>query len=132
MKNLLFNYSLFISILLSFSVITSCEQKPGKENPYKLDIVSEINDYKIIIEENPDKELVDLEMFIPGISLDIRYATENNFTGEIIYKAAKAYVRKPVAGALKKVQEELKYMGFALKVFDAYRPYTATMKFYKV
>lgn len=80
----------------------------------------------------PDKELIDLEKFIPGINLDIRYATTNNFTKEQIYTLPKAFARKPVAVALKKVQEELRKQGLALKIFDAYRPYRATVKFYEV
>lgn len=84
------------------------------------------------VEVNPDKELVDLEAFIPGIVLDIRYATTNNFTGEKIYNLAKAYARKPVAEALKKAQSEFRKSGIGIKIFDAYRPYAATVKFYEV
>lgn len=81
---------------------------------------------------DPKKELVDLEKFIPGIVLDIRYATTNNFTGEQIYKQAKAYARKPVAEAVKRAQAELANQGLGIKIFDAYRPYAATVKFYEV
>lgn len=81
---------------------------------------------------HPEKELVDLENVIPGLVLDIRYATADNFTGERIYDRAKAYARRPVAEALKKVQEALKVQGLAVKIFDAYRPYSATVKFYEV
>ncbi len=88
--------------------------------------------YKASIRQIPEKELVDLEKFIPGIVLDIRYATTNNFTGEVIYNLPKAYSRKPVADALKKVQAELKKQGLGLKIFDGYRPYGATVKFYEV
>ena len=81
---------------------------------------------------DPQKELIDLAEFIPGLVLDIRYATTNNFTGERIYDLAKAYARKPVAESLKKIQEELKALGLGIKIFDAYRPYRATVKFYEV
>jgi D-alanyl-D-alanine dipeptidase len=64
-------------------------------------------DYVTSVRVNPEKELVDLARFIPGIILDIRYATKNNFTGEQIYGAPKAYARKPVAEALKRVQEDV-------------------------
>lgn len=84
------------------------------------------------VESNPDKELVDLEQFVPEIVLDIRYATTNNFTGEQIYDLAKAYARRPVAEALRKAQEELNTRGLGIKVFDGYRPYSATVKFYEV
>jgi zinc D-Ala-D-Ala dipeptidase len=84
------------------------------------------------VARDPKKELVDLEKYIPGIALDIRYATENNFTKEKIYNLAKAYARKPVADALRKVQMELSKKGLGVKIFDAYRPYKATVKFYEI
>lgn len=88
--------------------------------------------YATSMEKNPNKALVDLEKYIPNVVLDIRYATAHNFTGEIIYKSAKAYARKPVAEALKKAQEEFNRQGVGIKIYDAYRPYAATVKFYEV
>lgn len=88
--------------------------------------------YQATLKTAPQKELVDLEKVVPGIVLDIRYATANNFTGEVIYNMAKAYARKPVAEALKKAQAEFKTMGYGVKMYDAYRPYKATVKFYEV
>lgn len=76
--------------------------------------------------------MVDLSLFVKGITLDVRYATTNNFTGEQIYEAPLAFVRQPVAEALKNVSEELALYGLGIKVFDAYRPYSATLKFYEV
>ena len=89
-------------------------------------------EYAAGLKQHPQKELVDLEKYIPRIVLDIRYATANNFTKEKIYNLAKAYARKPVADALKKVQAELNQQGLGIKIFDAYRPYKATVKFYEV
>jgi D-alanyl-D-alanine dipeptidase len=91
-----------------------------------------LSKYKEQVKSNPDKKLVNLEDYIPNIVLDIRYATTNNFTGEKIYNLAKAYARKPVADALKQAQEEFNKMGYSIKVFDGYRPYAATVKFYEV
>ena len=88
--------------------------------------------YKTSVVTNPDNELINLEKFIPGIKLDIRYATANNFTKEIIYNLSRAYARKPVADALKKAQADFKALGYGVKIFDAYRPYAATVKFYEV
>lgn len=89
-------------------------------------------EYIAALANNPALELVDLEKFIPGLVLDIRYATNNNFTGEKIYDEAKAFARKPVAEALLRVQNELKQQGLGIKVFDGYRPYRATVRFYEV
>ncbi len=110
-------------VLLPFSWAL-CQNKYGL-TPTKLD------GYKASLVSNPEKELVDLEKFIPGIVLDIRYATTNNFTGTKIYNMAKAYARKPVAYALKKAQQEFNKLGYGIKVYDGYRPYSATVKFYE-
>jgi zinc D-Ala-D-Ala dipeptidase len=91
-----------------------------------------LEQYRELVRLNPEKELVDLEKLIPGVVLDIRYATENNFTKQRIYNLPKAYARKPVAKALARVQEDLRGSGLGLKIFDAYRPYKATVKFYEV
>ena len=101
------------------------------QNKYGLDAQS-YSEYHEVIKTKPSKELVDLEKFVPGIKLDIRYATTNNFTGEKIYNLAKAYARRPVAEALLKVQNELKPQGLGIKIFDGYRPYKATVRFYEV
>lgn len=103
----------------------------AQKNKYGLNPTG-LEAYKVSVKENSAKELIDLEKLIPGLVLDIRYATTNNFTGERIYTLAKAYARKPVAEALKRAQAALKDKGLGIKVFDAYRPYKATVKFYEV
>lgn len=50
----------------------------------------------------------------------------------IKYELPMAYARRPVAGALKQVQAALAQEGLGIKIFDAYRPYRATVKFYEV
>jgi D-alanyl-D-alanine dipeptidase len=79
-------------------------------------------DYKASLPAKPQNELINLEKFIPGIVLDIRYATDNNFMKEKIYTLAKAYARKPDVEALKKAQADFKKLGYTIKVFDGYRP----------
>lgn len=79
-----------------------------------------------------DKKLVELKKYIPGLVLDIRYATDNNFTGQKVYEQAKAFARLPVAKALKNIQAELRSKGLGLKIYDAYRPYAITVKFYEI
>lgn len=114
---------LFIILLYPSSLLA--------QNKYGLTAM-QLAEYKASVTQNPDHELVNLEKFIPGVVLDIRYATTNNFTGEKIYNLARAYARKPVAEALKKIQADLKPKGLGLKIFDGYRPYSATVKFYEV
>jgi D-alanyl-D-alanine dipeptidase len=72
--------------------------------------------------EMSDERLVNIEALIPGIRLDIRYATANNFTKRPLYPVARCNLRKQVAERLAKVQQELQAQGLGLKVFDCYRP----------
>ena len=115
---------------LAFLILVSCSAP--NNNPYNLDLINTLDSYQETISQDSMKKFVDLEDYIPGIVLDIRYATKNNFTGEQIYRQPKAFVRLPVAMALLKVQQELNKEGLGLKIYDAYRPYAATLKFYDV
>ncbi len=121
--------STFAVLAILLSVFVSRAQD---ENKYDLKVISDVETYNSQVAENPSRALVDLTKHIPGIALDIRYATKNNFMDEQIYDRPAAFARKPVAAALVQVQAELATMGLALKVFDAYRPYAATVKFYEV
>ena len=121
-----------ISSLFFLLLLISWTQQPKKENPYHLEIISNIADYQKSILSNPANRLVDLEKAIPDIVLDIKYATSNNFTHRTIYPAPKAFLREPVVDALLKVQQELKGNGIGLKIYDAYRPYAVTVKFFEV
>ena len=49
-----------------------------------------------------------------------------------MYGQAKAFARLPVVLALRQVQADLKKQGLGLKIYDAYRPYAITVKFYEV
>lgn len=81
--------------------------------------------------ENNQNELVELKKEIPSIVLDIRYATTNNFMQQVMYKQARAFARRPVVAALKRVQAVLRARGLGLKIYDGYRPYSVTVDFYK-
>ena len=71
--------------------------------------------------------------FVPSIAVEIRYGTNNNFTGKPIpgYESRQAVITITTASALKKVQKELNKLGLGLKIFDAYRPQKAVNYFIK-
>jgi len=121
-----------IITLLSCLVIGSVFGQKTKVYNSKLQIVSNIEEYNDQVSKNPNNELVDLEIFLQDVILDIRYATSNNFTNQKVYTEAKAYARWPVASSLQIVQQELLKNNMSLKIFDAYRPYSATVLFYEI
>lgn len=125
-------YQFYIISIVALLMFSCTSKQKTKRNPYNLPIVNTMEKYRQQVKENPEMELVDLEKVIPNIILDIRYATANNFTKEIIYSEPKAYTRKPVAEVLKTMQDSLAKIGLGIKIYDAYRPYAATLKFYEV
>ena len=79
-----------------------------------------------------DDELVLITDYIPDIKTEIRYATENNFTGRIIYDSSDAYLRYGTVKKLMTVQAELKELGYELLIWDAYRPTEAQWRLWEV
>ena len=127
------NTGLILVILNLCFILFGCtnESKTEKLNPYNLDITQSKDAYDREVRQNPDWKLEDLSK-IRGIYLDIRYATTNNFTGKVIYLSPRAFARMPVFDALQKVQDSLSHFMIGLKIYDAYRPYAASLKFFEV
>ena len=118
--------------LLAILLLQSWQFPAKKSNPYGLEMVSDRASYDRLVKENPANRLVDLEKSIERLQLDIRYATTNNFTGVALYPKARAFARQPVADALQRIQRQLNQQGIGLKIFDAYRPYAVTLRFFEV
>lgn len=76
----------------------------------------------IAIQCERQPQLVELNKAIPGITLDIRYATADNFVGKVLYPSARCFLVKPAAKSLAKVQRDLQKQGYQIIVFDGYRP----------
>ncbi len=91
----------------------------------------------IVGERTPDTEqfegenLVDIQDINPDITLDIRYATANNFLKVKLYSVPRCLLRTSVAQKLSRVQEQLQRRGLGLKVFDCYRPLSVTRKMWE-
>ncbi len=69
--------------------------------------------------------LIELIKLDDSFVLDIKYATEDNFTSKIIYTKAKCFIHKNTAQKLISANNEFKQMGYRIKIFDAYRPFDA-------
>jgi D-alanyl-D-alanine dipeptidase len=59
-----------------------------------------------------DSDLVEIVRLDPGIHLDIRYATSNNFLGRPVYTEARAFLQRPAAEALVRAQRTLQAKGY--------------------
>jgi zinc D-Ala-D-Ala dipeptidase len=75
-------------------------------------------------------DLVELTSLDRSIRLDIRYAGTRNFLGTPLYSQARAFMQRPAAEALVRVQRSLAAEGYGLLVHDAYRPWYVTRIFW--
>ena len=75
-------------------------------------------------------DLVELITLDSTIKLDIRYATANNFLRRKMYAQARAFLQRPAAKALVRASARLRGLGYGLLVFDGYRPWAVTKKFW--
>jgi D-alanyl-D-alanine dipeptidase len=63
-----------------------------------------------------------------GVTLDIAYATERNFTGRPVYSRPGCYLHQDAAAGLARAVALAKPLGLGVKVFDAFRPAEAQWK----
>jgi D-alanyl-D-alanine dipeptidase len=75
-------------------------------------------------------DLVDLVTMDPDIRLDIRYASTNNFMGEVFYSSPRAFLQRPAAEALVRAHQWLSERGYGLLIHDGYRPWYVTKMFW--
>ncbi|MEM6725958.1 MAG: M15 family metallopeptidase [Bacteroidota bacterium] len=70
-----------------------------------------------------DGGFIDVKLLDSTVTIDIRYATTNNFVEEVMYDCGRCLLRPEVAKAVVKLHRELIDRGLGgLKFFDCYRP----------
>jgi len=82
----------------------------------------------------PAVELVDMQSVDQRFLFDIKYATADNFTGQVLYPAARCLLRPEVAKMVAGAQAFLdaKHPGLRLMFKDCYRPHTIQKKLWEV
>jgi D-alanyl-D-alanine dipeptidase len=106
--------SLVLSCCLFFVAVTVAQQ--GSVQP-----VRDIREARTLV------EVIRLDS---TIQLDIRYATANNFMGRPMYIAPRAFLQRAAAEALVRVHHTLEKAGYGVLLFDGYRPWAVTKKFW--
>ena len=126
---------IYLVLLLSISFLYSCKNS-------KQDIAPE----PVIVETAPEKELpAEVVSFdydttqwkeiteLSGAVLDIRYATDNNFTRNQIYPCPRCFLRPVMANKILTLQKDInKKYGMSLKLYDCYRPRPAQQKLWDI
>jgi D-alanyl-D-alanine dipeptidase len=76
-------------------------------------------------------DLVEPARLDPGLKLDVRYATPDNFMRAPVYPEARVFLQRPAAEALVRVNRALRDEGYGLLLFDGYRPWYVTWMFWE-
>jgi len=83
-------------------------------------------------EPESDDVFVRVLDYIPTASQELMYATENNFTGEVIYDFEEAYLRWGTVKKLKLVCADLEQLDLYIKIWDGFRPVSAQFALWEV
>lgn len=128
-----FPLGFFYVITLFFSSANQLFCQEPVTSKYGVTYINNKKSFLSTIERDSLKRMVELKSLIPNIRYDLRYASTNNFTGKRLYskKLKNTYLRTAAATALAKVQTDLNQQGFGLKIYDAYRPYGVTIRFWE-
>ena len=94
-------------------------------------VISSAADLRQSIKNDPAKKLVALKDAAPGVLIDLRYATTNNFIKTVLYHHPVAYLREAPARALGLAEDELRRQGLTLKIYDAFRPFSVTCRIWR-
>ena len=86
------------------------------------------NTDSIFYETLHDTAMVELKKYDKDFILDIKYATKDNFTKQVLYDCGRSFLRKKVAKDLLNAHKEFKKLGYRIKIFDGYRPHSVQFK----
>ena len=77
-------------------------------------------------------DLIDVQTIIPHIHVELKYATPDNFTGQIVYPFENCLLLKETIAQLSTVQAALEPMGRGMKTWEGSRPLSAQWKFWEL
>ncbi len=107
-------------------------EKVTKSLTEKRDSIEALSTPKISWNSSKEEGFVNIQNLSDDFVLDMRYATSDNFLKEKVYSCAKCYVRKEVAKSLIAANKEFMKLGYKIKLFDCYRPYSVQKKMWKI
>ena len=84
------------------------------------------------VPEPAPEDFVRVLDYIPGMYQELKYATDQNFTGQVIYDFSDAYLRYSTVKKLAAVCDDLAELGLSLKIWDGFRPVSAQFKLWEV
>jgi zinc D-Ala-D-Ala dipeptidase len=124
--------NMICGLLLLIVMAAPARGQKLSQNRYGLRVISRLQELKEMVMANADNEMLDIKKYIPGVATDLKYCGTDNFMQQKLYPDTHtSYMRKPAVLALAAVQKKLAQKGLGLKIWDAYRPYSVTVKMWE-
>lgn len=95
-------------------------------NQYGKHTVQTLRQYRALLLSDSSQAFVNLSLVVPHLKIQMPYTTSNNFTKQVLYPKAAAFLKKEAAKALQTAAATLAKKGFGIVLYDAYRPFSVT------
>ena len=123
-------YTLCAVFVLFCLLVSGCARGGEKQVPTATDLPAVVITPTVPTPSKPEKEpndddFVRVQDYIPSVVVDLKYATNDNISGQVIYDFTDAYLRYGTVKKLIPVQATLQKQGYRLKIWDAFRPVQA-------
>ena len=128
----------FLAFIMTTALVATiaCKSNPTKEKndstqPNTTPAATATTATTATLPTDDNSDFVVITDVVPDAILEIRYYSTYNFVGKRIdgYLAPTAMLTRRAADSLRAVSDELKTMGYRLKIYDAYRPQMAVDHF---
>ncbi|MEP6747087.1 MAG: M15 family metallopeptidase [Bacteroidota bacterium] len=127
-------YFLLTGCLICSCLVVFSQDIQPPLSKYGIPVIKDLAMYEATVKADSNKQMVEIKSVIPNIVYDLKYASDRNFMRRNMYPLRTNYtfLRLPAVKALALVQKELNEKGMGLKIYDAYRPYSVTEKFWEL
>lgn len=128
-------------ILLLTAAVTACGTSPETSIPASMPTAGAVPEGSSFAEspapeisgEEPEGSVfVAVGDYAPDILVDLKYASQDNFTGQTVYEFTTVYLRYGTVKKLMAVQQDLQELGLGLKIWDGFRPVSAQYRLWEI
>lgn len=88
--------------------------------------------YKSIDYSKEIEGLIPISNYDDSFVIDLKYATEDNFTGKKVYNVNVCALQKSTLKKLMDANDEFRSLGYKIKIWDGYRPYDVQQYFWGI
>ena len=92
------------------------------------DVINEVLVTDLISGVKKKSQLVNVQEVVPGLTVDLQLAKDENYLGTKMYPVSIALLQPKTAAKLKKAQALFNQDGYTIVLWDAYCPYSTTLE----